>query len=368
MVENAIQQALAQSFPKSNRENWIQTAMREIDGKDPIENLSWNNADGIAFFPYYTSEDAAPLQFQRNFGGRIAQNKFSASNAWINMPCITIGDEKSANEKALLHLQNGADGVLFDLSKNPDAQPDKLLSGIEWQFCSVSFQGMNSRFLNALSNYISAYYSTPKLEGNFFWETIPAGLVKIPDEIKIFTLIIPPSSPANQVAQALIKGVEAIRTFESYASTQQLFRAIAFSLPLSNDFLQNISSLRALRHLWYQVARAYQFDDFHASDLHIHVRSQIYAHETFQPHGNMLSNVITAMSGVIGTCNSLTVYPEDENNSMLDRIARNVSNILREESHFDKVVDPLCGAFAIEAMTDSIAQHAWKIFQQKTSV
>ena len=37
--------------------------------------------------------------------------------------------------------------------------------------------------------------------------------------------------------------------------------------------------------------------------------------------------------------------------------------ILREESHFDKVSDPGGGSYYIEALTDSIAAEAWKVYK-----
>ena len=38
--------------------------------------------------------------------------------------------------------------------------------------------------------------------------------------------------------------------------------------------------------------------------------------------------------------------------------------ILKEESYFDKVVDPGAGSYYIENLTDSLAEHAWKQFQE----
>ena len=35
-----------------------------------------------------------------------------------------------------------------------------------------------------------------------------------------------------------------------------------------------------------------------------------------------------------------------------------------EESYFDKVVDPAAGSYYIENLTDSLAEHAWKQFQE----
>ena len=68
---------------------------------------------------------------------------------------------------------------------------------------------------------------------------------------------------------------------------------------------------------------------------------------------------------LLGGCDSLTVIAEDENNTTMNRVARNVSNIIREEALLDKVSDPLAGAYAIENMVDQIAEAAWMEFQHK---
>jgi methylmalonyl-CoA mutase len=45
-----------------------------------------------------------------------------------------------------------------------------------------------------------------------------------------------------------------------------------------------------------------------------------------------------------------------------ERIARNQQLLLKEECHFDKVVDPSGGSYYIETLTASIAKEAWKLF------
>jgi methylmalonyl-CoA mutase len=59
------------------------------------------------------------------------------------------------------------------------------------------------------------------------------------------------------------------------------------------------------------------------------------------------------------------LFSENKNDDMQQRIALNVSNILKEESHIDKVSNPLSGAYAIETMVSEISQAAWKQFQTK---
>ena len=45
-----------------------------------------------------------------------------------------------------------------------------------------------------------------------------------------------------------------------------------------------------------------------------------------------------------------------------ERIARNIQIILKEESYFDKVVDPAAGSYYIESLTDSLVENAWQLF------
>jgi methylmalonyl-CoA mutase len=77
----------------------------------------------------------------------------------------------------------------------------------------------------------------------------------------------------------------------------------------------------------------------------------------------MIKSTTAAMASVLGGCDALTILPEDENNTTMNRIARNVSAILREESHLNKVADPLAGSYSMDTMVDAISKKAWTLFQ-----
>ncbi|MGE4559176.1 MAG: methylmalonyl-CoA mutase family protein, partial [Desulfobulbus sp.] len=74
-----------------------------------------------------------------------------------------------------------------------------------------------------------------------------------------------------------------------------------------------------------------------------------------------------AFSGIAGGVDSLHVGPFDEifrtPNEFSRRIARNVHIVLKEEGHFDKVVDPAGGCWYVETITAQLAENAWKLFQ-----
>jgi methylmalonyl-CoA mutase len=371
MEESVIQKIMQESFPISNKELWKISAMREVDGDEAFKKLTWADQDGITYSPYYTFEDIAAIRSLGAFQHDTLKKAFFGSRAWINMPAITVNDEISANKIALEHLAQGADGLLFDLNQKPGINFAALLTNIELQYCAVSFYNISDNFFSDLNKLFDAgKINRDKLSGCIFGIKPEQSfrLQSIPDfgNLRSYGCFISSSTPVKEITDALAAGVS-IADVSGSSNYRAVFKNIAFSLPVSTNFLNEISKLRALRILWYQVVMAYGVKDFHSSNLHIHCRCEKWVDEKFSPHANMLGNTTAAIAAISGGCDALTVHPEDENNPVMNRIARNVSNILREESWFDKVSDPLAGSYVVEVMTDSIAKEAWAQFQLKMS-
>jgi methylmalonyl-CoA mutase len=80
----------------------------------------------------------------------------------------------------------------------------------------------------------------------------------------------------------------------------------------------------------------------------------------------MLRTQTEAMSATLGGVNSLTVKAFDsvfrESNEFGERIARNQQLLLKEEAHFEKIVDPAAGSYYIENLTSMLAGEAWDLF------
>jgi methylmalonyl-CoA mutase len=89
--------------------------------------------------------------------------------------------------------------------------------------------------------------------------------------------------------------------------------------------------------------------------LHLHACSSPWTPEAYSPHANMLKATTAAMAAILGGADSVTVDPETHDHPMQRRIARNVGILLREESRFAKVADPLAGAYFIDHLTNDLA-------------
>jgi methylmalonyl-CoA mutase len=369
MLENSFLSLLNQSFPKSNKEIWKQIASQEIDGKDPFAELSWKSTDELVFFPYYEHEDITQLHYLRKFCFTVADKSFHGPRKWLNVPTVDASDEISANKKSLEHLAAGADGIFFKTTAATD--PTKLLKEIEWSYCSLFFQlkGTDSFAEKRLRSFLSEKTNDlASLTGALFWDSSPKKgdvdfYLRSTPNFKSLGLIIKPGTAVTEIVEALSLGVALIEKLKDQKNLQEVAHAIAFSISVNTFFFESVAKLKALRLLWYQVMQAYGIGDYKSSSLHIHARSEMWRSKNFEPHGNMIKSTTAAMASILGGCDSLSVLAEDSQNQMMERIARNVSTILREESHLNKVADPVSGAYGIDTMVDTLAKSAWTLFQ-----
>jgi methylmalonyl-CoA mutase len=360
-----LEEELTKAFEASDKTSWTKVASAEINGADPFDTLQWQTTEGLKFAPIYDAEDVKALNYLQNFNLKETGLEFSSPRHWINLPNVTVTDVKKANEIALEHLKNEADGILFTISSSTDFEI--LLSQISWPHCTVSFlvpTNFNSR---GLSNYISDHgYHDKELNGVLFRDKFPEDIIPFADvdKLKKYGFIIKSSNSTDEISSAISQAVLFIYEMKSRGeSVESTIKNIAFSLPVGNNFLLEIGKLKALRMLWYQVAQSFDVTNFQPEDLYIHTRSEVWINEKFQPHGNLLKSTISSMAAIAGGTNANTVYAENETDKTVNRIARNNAWILREESHFAKVADPTAGAFALENIIHEISTAAWKKFQ-----
>lgn len=372
MPEPSIHNILKKSFPKSTKEDWLRTASQELMEKKRVENLNWK-VHTLDFAPYYDQSDVTNLAYLKKYHYRLPDPTAQYTGSWENVPRIAVSDAREANERALQYLATGADGILFDVTHCSDCSLHHLLGKIDWSICAVSFVAADAKFVTKILAYIQQKnYDASKLRGSIFWKALPdIGDIKIivSSALKSYHslgLIIPPSSAVQEISTSLQQGVMIMDAMTDLGMEKDsVFKAISVSLSCEENCFITIAKLKAIRLLWYQLSQAFEIPHYLPGNLQVHASSEKWPEEKFQPHGNMINNTTQALAAVLGGCNSLTIIPEEEKNEMMNRMARNVSNILKEESHVDKVADAMAGAYAVENMVHELSQAAWKDFQNK---
>lgn len=348
MAEKRAIDQITSTFSSATGKDWAQIAQKEIENKNPWEALAWSDHDGLIFKPYYDAEDRKD---QFVFALPPARDLFYGARAWYNMPAVRVDDAKMANKNALSQLSSGADGVLFDLQGN-EVDLNTLLKDIQWHYCALSFKNVKENFAETLISFIQS----EKLEKKNLHGAIFSG--KASDEAIAF-FNETPFQALGIWLETKEKNVDTLK--EALLAVDAIYKnpklkqphSIALSLNASSDFFYSIAQQKALRLL---IACYFQSKNISATEIHIHGRSEVWSKESFQPHGNMLKSTTAAIASVVGGCDSLTVYAEDDTNSTMQRIARNVSSILREESHLNKVADATVGSYFVDSIVQQLVE------------
>ena len=129
-----------------------------------------------------------------------------------------------------------------------------------------------------------------------------------------------------------------------------------------------IAKFRAFRILFHQVALSYELEGFQPGTIKIHGVSSHWNKTLADINNNMLRNTSEAMAAIIGGCDSIHITPHDStlapSSVSSRRIARNISNILKDEAYLDKVADPAAGSYYLENLTNELAKAAWALFKE----
>lgn len=369
MTKQDIHEFITSLFSKTTKYDWIRIASGEIKKSDPLETLSWNIPDGPKLFPYYERTDVENFRYLKRFEF-FPSPESPSPNPWKNSPRIRVLQEAIANRTALQHLTNGADGLLFDLTTLISVDFNVLLKDIDWSICSLSFVvDPTLHFSAELIDYIqSQNYKPDQLSGCIFWNRLPedpSHVLKTFSDMprfKALGIMIQPKTPLAEINEALLTGSKLLSKFSDLGlKVDSGIPHVSFLITTGTNLFTELVKLRALRILWFWYLHTSGYKNFQPSQLSIHSLTSLKA-GSYAPHGEMISATVAAVSAILGGSNSVTVIPEVEDNVMMNRIARNVSNILREEAHFGKVSDAVAGSYVVEAMLHQFLDSAWTNF------
>src|ERR671939_419464 len=144
---------------------------------------------------------------------------------------------------------------------------------------------------------------------------------------------------------------------------------LSFFFDVHNDFLEEVAKLRAARRIWAKVMRD-RFGAKNERSLWCRFHCQTAGVSLFveQPENNIVRTTIQALAAVLGGTQSLPTNSMDEAIALPSekavRIALRTQQILAYESGVANTVDPLGGAYAIEALTDRMEQGCFEYFRQ----
>ncbi len=176
------------------------------------------------------------------------------------------------------------------------------------------------------------------------------------------------ATAVEELGCSLAAGVAYLRALtDGSLSVDEAFGALEFRYSASADQFTTIAGLRAARRLWDRVGEVSGASPAARAQRQHAVTSSVMTTRR-DPWVNMLRTTVACFAAGVGGADVVTVQPFDAAAGLPDafsrRIARNTQNLLVEEGHLARVLDPAGGSWYVESLTESLAQAAWGWFTE----
>ena len=377
---NDNNKSLFSNFNPVSKQEWMEKVNIDLKGEDFDRKLVWKNLSKIDIQPFYNAEDEK--EYLKNTGEN--------SQSLINYRSIIATSEENGNKLALKAVEEGINGLLFDVKENVSAY--KLLEGIDLNEITVSFKLRSNEL--AFANDFFAFVresdvANKNLKGYFDLELIAnyvtkgninasifnksAALVKLATDYPNFKAITISGGPyldsgSNQVQEVAYTLNSLVYFIEQYLERgieiQTIFNNLHFQLAIGSEYFIEIGKFRAFNNLLHEVAKKYGVSEFSHT---LTAKTSIWSKSITDAHTNLLRATTEAMSAILGNVDGVLIdaYDKEFNNpsDFSSRIAGNISTILKEESYFGKVSNPVDGSYYIEEVSIKIAEKALELFK-----
>lgn len=392
---------LFQEFPSVSTEEWENLIVKDLKGADYEKKLVWRTDEGFKVRPYYRAEDLDSIDYLNAIPENypFTRGNKREDNDWEVVQEVNDFDPETANRIATDALKKGATIVAFNAKNLDSAEKMKtLLTGIDLNKFGVRFNHSanypklielfvdfvkkENVDLNAIRGGIDFDPVVYFMKKNRFYTSQEEDFAQI---IALFNMTanmpnfriinvngLAIHNAGATVVQELGYALGIANEYLAFATEQnisadQLAPKMEMTLSIGSNYFMEIAKLRAARVLWATMVEQYQPKCDCIAALHVNSVASSWNKTLYDPHVNMLRSTTEGMSAAIGGTDAMTLKPFDtvykQDDDFSRRISRNVQIILKEESFFNKVVDPAAGSYYIENLTDAIAEHAWGLFQ-----
>src|SRR3982750_1460353 len=181
------------------------------------------------------------------------------------------------------------------------------------------------------------------------------------------------ANQALELAFTLADGKEYVKTaIAKGLDVDEFAGRLSFFWAIGMNFYLEIAKMRAARLLWHRIMQAFEPKQAKSLMLRTHCQTSGWSLTEQDPYNNVVRTTIEAMAAVFGGTQSLHTNSLDEAIALptetSSRIARNTQLIIQEETHITSIVDPWAGSYAMEALTQQLADAAWKIIEEIESM
>lgn len=361
-----MEKNLFKDFEKVSAKKWEQKIISDLKGK-PIDSLNWELNDNITLHPHYTVEDTKNIDFP------ILRTN---NPEWQIGEKIEVKNYKEANKRALDILMKGVNAPVFHFFSMPTENDfNHLFENIGIEFIATHFSFETDGF-----DYQKFYGLWVKLlkkrdlESTFACFDFDALLLKEEENLNAMVEIVAnnedyaqetihinakrfytnEANTAKELKNTIAKAKEYFDFFMSKGiPAKKIAQQTFFTVNIGLSYLVQVAKIRALKLLWVELLKSYQVEET-LPFIKVEFAPNAYGENK---DDNLINETSLCMSAVLGGANHIIVTPTEETEKG-KRLARNVQLILKHESGFNQVADPMAGSYYIEVLTSIFLEKA----------
>ncbi len=385
-------------FSPTSTEDWKGKITVDLKGADFDKKLVWRTNEGFNVQPFYRREDLKGLAHMGTLPGQFPFVRGTRdNNDWLIRQQIEGANPAEINREAIHVIDRGVDSIGIKLNRETTAADlETILKDIDLKKVEVNISCCNGKAAEIAAILVD-YIKANGLENDFrgsigfdpFKRLLRHGLAfpkNIKDEaIKLYNTVkeiknlrcfVVDSNLLNnagayitqELGYALAWGAEWMTILTEAGLTPcEVAGRIKFNMGISSNYFMELAKFRAARMLWAEIVKAYGAEE-ECCKMMVHAVTSQFNQTIYDAHVNLLRSQTETMSAALAGVDSIETLPFDlqykQPDEFSERIARNQQLLLREESHLNKVVDPAGGSYYIETLTASIAEVAWKLFNE----
>jgi len=393
---------LFNEFPPISINEWESLIVKDLKGADYEKKLVWKTDDGLKIRPYYRAEDFSSINYLDSLPAQFPYTRTAKwqKNDWKIVQEVTETTPDKANAIARDAATKGATVIAFH-AKNIGTMADlqTLLADIDLEKTSVQFHHavdyvkLTKLFVQYIEN---KKFDKEKIAGGLNFDPIiyfakqqkfyysqeedmlqGIELHHLTKELPKFKIVnvngIVLHNAGTTIVQEIGYALAIAHEYLNYAvnkwlNISDISSKMSISLSVGSNYFMEIAKLRATRLLWATIVDQYKPENETETQLFINSITSSWNKTIYDPYVNILRTTTEGMAASLGGADSISLKPFDiaykQDDEFSRRISRNVQVILKEESAFDKVIDPAAGSYYIENLTNSIAEAAWMLFQK----
>lgn len=306
------------------------------------EGISWNSLNNL---PGLNLISNLPLQ---------------KSNDWKIASFHKVVSEKSSNAKILYDLNAGADTLLIETSLS-SLNFDELFKGVLFNYIQTYFRVLNDHLKDDLQQWLDQ-----RNPDNFKIEVFNTQLNAFENTKLPYVPIISGFEWNSIGANVVTELTYVINSIEDCINRKER-NPIVIEFGVGENTFLEISKFRA-----FHVLLSCLKEKKGAHDLETIIRSKSgWRNKSIHdPETNQIRQTNEALISIAGGIDELCITPHDFNyiqgpSLLARRMAINVSQLLKYESHLDKFSNIIEGSYIVDSLTQEICDQVWDTIQNK---